>query len=237
MPSLLSLLWRNLQILWGSADHLLYHLAVDFEYSLWSPLHICLPYLRNIPYIRSAGFRIYTLGLHVYRRSSGCFYFSGIPWNLLRLSAAVFPLAYGYDPGSIPLLWSLLLFFRSTLLVFFLRPLLSFYKWSVTGTSAQIQCDICICICYVINSLCHPLTWTSCAFAWLPDQLHSSTGGSFSSLKYFYPPPVELGVFIMPIRRQQNKKAAIFIAASFGAPSGTRTQDPLIKSQLLYQLS
>ena len=28
-----------------------------------------------------------------------------------------------------------------------------------------------------------------------------------------------------------------FRKAIFGAPSGTRTQDPLIKSQLLYQLS
>ena len=147
MPSLLSLLWRDLQTLWDSADHLLYHLATDFEYSLWSPLHTCLPYLRNIPYTKSAGFRIYTLGLHAYRRSSGCFYFSGIPWNLLHLSAAVFPLAYGYDLGSISPLWSLLLFFRSALLVFFLRPLLSFCKLSDGGTSAQILCDICICIC------------------------------------------------------------------------------------------
>ena len=202
MPSLLSLLWRDLQTLWDSADHLLYHLATDFEYSLWSPLHTCLPYLRNIPYTKSAGFRIYTLGLHAYRRSSGCFYFSGIPWNLLHLSAAVFTLAYGYDPGSIPPLWSLLLFFRSALLVFFLRPLLSFCKWSDGGTSAQILCDICICICYVINSLCHPLTRTSCAFAWLPDQLYSSTGGSFSSLKYFLSTPSWTGGFIMPVRRQ-----------------------------------
>ena len=33
------------------------------------------------------------------------------------------------------------------------------------------------------------------------------------------------------------KKALRFRKAFFGAPSGTRTQDPLIKSQLLYQLS
>ena len=47
-------------------------------------------------------------------------------------------------------------------------------------------------------------------------------------------------------QRQMNAlhKAAIimkialrFRKAIFGAPSGTRTQDPLIKSQLLYQLS
>lgn len=33
------------------------------------------------------------------------------------------------------------------------------------------------------------------------------------------------------------KIALRFRKAIFGAPSGTRTQDPLIKSQLLYQLS
>ena len=33
------------------------------------------------------------------------------------------------------------------------------------------------------------------------------------------------------------KKTLRFRKAFFGAPSGTRTQDPLIKSQLLYQLS
>ena len=32
-------------------------------------------------------------------------------------------------------------------------------------------------------------------------------------------------------------KRSTFGFALFGAPSGTRTQDPLIKSQLLYQLS
>ena len=36
----------------------------------------------------------------------------------------------------------------------------------------------------------------------------------------------------------QHKKSALLSSkALFGAPSGTRTQDPLIKSQLLYQLS
>ena len=50
---------------------MLYHLATDFGYSPLSPLHICLPYLHNTPCTRSAGFRIYTLGSHVYRRSSG----------------------------------------------------------------------------------------------------------------------------------------------------------------------
>ena len=45
-------------------------------------------------------------------------------------------------------------------------------------------------------------------------------------------------------KRKHSHKAAIimkialrFRKAIFGAPSGTRTQDPLIKSQLLYQLS
>ena len=45
-------------------------------------------------------------------------------------------------------------------------------------------------------------------------------------------------------KRKHSHKAAIimkktlrFRKAFFGAPSGTRTQDPLIKSQLLYQLS
>ena len=35
----------------------------------------------------------------------------------------------------------------------------------------------------------------------------------------------------------RNKKSRSFDRDFFGAPSGTRTQDPLIKSQLLYQLS
>ena len=43
---------------------------------------------------------------------------------------------------------------------------------------------------------------------------------------------------IEPSLKDCNKKrAAISCNAYFGAPSGTRTQDPLIKSQLLYQLS
>ena len=43
---------------------------------------------------------------------------------------------------------------------------------------------------------------------------------------------------IEPSLKDRNKKrAAISCNAYFGAPSGTRTQDPLIKSQLLYQLS
>ena len=33
------------------------------------------------------------------------------------------------------------------------------------------------------------------------------------------------------------KKKYVRICFWYGAPSGTRTQDPLIKSQLLYQLS
>ena len=36
---------------------------------------------------------------------------------------------------------------------------------------------------------------------------------------------------------QQKKRPTLSCKAFFGAPSGTRTQDPLIKSQLLYQLS
>ena len=36
----------------------------------------------------------------------------------------------------------------------------------------------------------------------------------------------------------QHKKSALLSSKALsGAPSGTRTQDPLIKSQLLYQLS
>ncbi len=34
-----------------------------------------------------------------------------------------------------------------------------------------------------------------------------------------------------------DKKRPLFAVFSFGAPPGTRTLDPLIKSQLLYQLS
>ena len=34
-----------------------------------------------------------------------------------------------------------------------------------------------------------------------------------------------------------KKEPYISVRLFFGAPSGTRTQDPLIKSQLLYQLS
>ena len=36
---------------------------------------------------------------------------------------------------------------------------------------------------------------------------------------------------------QGKKRTLICIKAFFGAPSGIRTRDPLIKSQLLYQLS
>ena len=42
----------------------------------------------------------------------------------------------------------------------------------------------------------------------------------------------------LPLSLMHTKEnAATNVAAFFGAPSGTRTQDPLIKSQLLYQLS
>ena len=37
--------------------------------------------------------------------------------------------------------------------------------------------------------------------------------------------------------RSTKKRPTLSCKAFFGAPSGTRTQDPLIKSQLLYQLS
>ena len=40
-----------------------------------------------------------------------------------------------------------------------------------------------------------------------------------------------------PAENRHNKNARSRDRAFFGAPSGTRTQDPLIKSQLLYQLS
>ena len=40
-----------------------------------------------------------------------------------------------------------------------------------------------------------------------------------------------------PRRGWRSKKSRSFDRDFFGAPSGTRTQDPLIKSQLLYQLS
>ena len=40
------------------------------------------------------------------------------------------------------------------------------------------------------------------------------------------------------IPKNSNKKQPyVYRKAVCGAPSGTRTQDPLIKSQLLYQLS
>ncbi len=40
-----------------------------------------------------------------------------------------------------------------------------------------------------------------------------------------------------PFRRTQNKKEQLLALFCFGAPPGTRTLGPLIKSQLLYQLS
>ena len=46
----------------------------------------------------------------------------------------------------------------------------------------------------MINFLCHSLTKPPASIFWLPDQFHYSAGGFLLRLKYFYLPPVELGV-------------------------------------------
>ena len=42
---------------------------------------------------------------------------------------------------------------------------------------------------------------------------------------------------VRPIATPKESRKTFVFLLSFGAPSGTRTRDPLIKSQLLYQLS
>ena len=87
---------------------MLYRLAVDCEYILVCLLRISLLYQRNIT--KYADSHTCIFDLHVCQRSSSCFYFLSIPWNLPRSCAAVSLPACGCDLGSILLRWLSLLF-------------------------------------------------------------------------------------------------------------------------------
>ena len=125
MPFLPSLRWMGLQTLSSSNVRCLYRLAADCECILVWLLRISPLYQRNILCIRNADSHTCILDSRVCQRSSSCFYFLSIPWNLLHSCAAVSLPACRCDLGSTLLRWLSRLFSRITPAEFFLHLLLS----------------------------------------------------------------------------------------------------------------
>ena len=98
-------------------------------------------------------FHIYTLNSHAFQISWANFSPSNIPRFLIQNTSAVSLPAYGYDLGSILLLWFLFLTFCIVFPISAPHRLLFVCRLPVCGISVQNQCDTCIPISYELNYL------------------------------------------------------------------------------------
>ena len=128
--------WTGLHILSAISDRSAYLLQVASEYTPVSFSLFCLLYLRNILDIRNVCSRSCISSWRVYLRWSASFFLSHIPWFPKHCVSVVFSIACVCDRDSILLLWSLHLFFRTVLSVFFYICT----QFSVYDLSAIFRC-------------------------------------------------------------------------------------------------
>lgn len=130
-------------------------LPADFWCTVQSPFYSAQLYLRITLCTRSDDSRICISNWRVGRISSDCFSLWDTPWIALHSNWVECSPAYGYDPGTLVLLWFPHLFAHITSAKFALYPLLFSHILPACVISAQIQCGTGISILNVLNCLCH----------------------------------------------------------------------------------
>ena len=126
--------------------------------SLCTPLsfpHFFLRCPHSILYTKTLGFDICISTPQTFHTALYCSFPSGIPWNLIPTSLAVFLPTYGCGPGTLPLLWYTLPSTHTIVLIFSLLPLVFLNRTPSFDTWAQILYGICNSTSYVISYWCH----------------------------------------------------------------------------------
>ena len=130
-------------------------LAADSWYTLLSFLHFSPLYLHSIPCTKILCFDTCTSVLQTFHTALCCSFPSGIPWNWIPTSLAVFLPAYGCGLGTLLLLWYAPLSTRTTVVISFPPPLIFPDRIPSSDTSVQTLCGICNSTLYVISYECH----------------------------------------------------------------------------------